>query len=131
MRNSILNKKLTPREQQEKEIGWENNQFNQFISDRMPLSRYFYDTRDIACLKKKYYPLAKMPTVSVILIFYNEARSTLLRTARSVLDRTPPHLLKEVLLVDDGSSAKHLGESLEKEVSLGFEKTRIVRLGFF
>jgi polypeptide N-acetylgalactosaminyltransferase len=37
-----------------------------------------------------------MATASVIIIFHNEAVSTLLRTVRSVLDKSPPELLEEV-----------------------------------
>lgn len=40
---------------------------------------------------------------SVVICFYNEALSALLRTVRSVLDRTPARLLHEVILVDDDS----------------------------
>ena len=52
--------------------------------------------------------MSKMPAVSVVIVFYNEARSTLLRTAWSVLDRTDARLVHEIILVDDGSNAPHL-----------------------
>lgn len=39
-----------------------------------------------------------MPTVSVIIIFYNEPLSSLLRNVLSVINRTPPDLLGEIVL---------------------------------
>ena len=58
--------------------------------------RQFGDKRSEACFTQEYSPLEDMPSASVIIIFHNEAVSTLMRTARSVLDKSPPELLEEV-----------------------------------
>lgn len=48
------------------------------------------------------YPRA-LPSATVVICFFNEAFSALLRTVHSVLDRTPAYLLHEIILVDDHS----------------------------
>lgn len=49
---------------------------------------------------RPYIPLLQ---VSVIIIFYNEPLSTLLRNVLGVLNRSPKELLGEIVLVDDHS----------------------------
>ena len=63
------------------------------------------------CLTEKYDE--DLPDTSVVVCFHNEAWSVLLRTVHSVLERSPAHLLKEIILVDDFSDAQHTAKPLE------------------
>ena len=48
-----------------------------------------------------------LPTASVVIPYYEEHLHTLKRTITSVFNRSPERLLREVILVEDGSTADH------------------------
>ncbi|KGL73436.1 Polypeptide N-acetylgalactosaminyltransferase 16 [Tinamus guttatus] len=81
---------------------YRHHAFNQLESDKLGSERPIRDTRHYRCASVRYD--AELPATSLIITFHNEARSTLLRTVRSVLNRTPPSLIQEIILVDDFSS---------------------------
>lgn len=84
------------------------NQFNLWISDKIALNRSLPDIRKPLCKNKTYPPPNELPTTSVIIVYHNEAFSTLLRTVISVINRSPKQVLSEIILVDDFSSRSNL-----------------------
>ena len=84
-----------------RETGYKNFAFNTLVSRRIGLHRELPDTRNELC-KTRTFPKV-LPSASVIICFYNEDLTTLSRTVHSVLDRSPHHLLHEILLVNDYS----------------------------
>nr|CAH8823287.1 unnamed protein product [Trichobilharzia regenti] len=93
------------------------NEFNLVASDLIGLHRNLNDFRHASC--PRVIPLGKLIPykTSVIIVFHNEAWSTLLRTVHSVLDRTPSEILEEIILVDDASTQEHLGQQLDSYVN--------------
>ncbi|KAI5642106.1 glycosyl transferase family 2 domain-containing protein [Phthorimaea operculella] len=72
------------------------------------------------------YELDNLPTATVVIVFHNEAWSTLMRTVMSVLLRSPDRLLKEIILVDDASERRYLGKELDDAIA-NLDKVRILR----
>ncbi|XP_048462988.1 polypeptide N-acetylgalactosaminyltransferase 18 [Rhincodon typus] len=85
--------------------------YNSYLSDRLPLDRSIPDLRPDGC-SNLTYPV-NLPQISVVFIFVNEAPSVVLRSMHSVISKTPPHLLKEIVLVDDHSNNDELKEKLQ------------------
>ena len=93
------------------------NQFNLVASDLISLDRRLPDARPEECLLVEHPQF--LPTTSVIIVFHNEAWSTLIRSLHSVINSSPPQLVKEIILVDDASEPSHfhLGTRLEEYVA--------------
>lgn len=51
-----------------------------------------------------------------------------MRTVYSVLNRSPQHLIREIILVDDGSTWEHLKDKLDVYVAKYLPKVGIIRL---
>ncbi|XP_011500042.1 PREDICTED: putative polypeptide N-acetylgalactosaminyltransferase 9 [Ceratosolen solmsi marchali] len=105
--------------------GWINNAFNQYASDLISVHRTLPDPRDSWCKEPGRY-LKELPPTAVIICFHNEAWSVLLRTVHSVLDRSPNHLIQEIILVDDFSDMPHLKRQLE-DYMMNYPKVKILR----
>ena len=93
---------LTAAEEARAKETWGLNEFNMVAAAKMPLDRTLPDFRHHFCLSKEYYE-ESLPKTSIIIIFHNEEYHTVLRTATSCFNRSPEHLLHEIILVDDFS----------------------------
>jgi len=101
---------------------------NEELSNHISYNRSVPDARHPAC-RSKNYDISSLPTASVIVIFFNEPYSVLVRTVHSVINTTPERLLREVILVDDGSSNVELKGKLDYYVKTRFsDKVKVLRL---
>lgn len=98
-----------------------SNAYNQEASDKAAFNRDVPDVRASEC-QQQTWKTDNLPTTSIIICFHNEGRAALLRTVISSLNRSPPNLLKEIILVDDYSDNPDDGKLLEK-----LPKVRVLR----
>ncbi|KAK6016312.1 glycosyltransferase, group 2 family protein, partial [Ostertagia ostertagi] len=75
---------------------------------------------------KVSYP--NLPKTSIIIVFHNEAWTTLLRTLHSVINRSPLALLEEIILIDDLSDRDYLKAPLDEYIKRFPVPMRIVHL---
>ncbi|XP_076627300.1 polypeptide N-acetylgalactosaminyltransferase 5 isoform X1 [Colletes latitarsis] len=105
---------ISPEDEARQQELFKLNQFNIMASDMISLNRSLKDIRLEGCKTKKHNKY--LPDTSIVVVFHNEAWSTLLRTVWSVINRSPRTLLKEIILVDDKSEQDHLKQDLEDYV---------------
>ncbi|KAJ6649656.1 Polypeptide N-acetylgalactosaminyltransferase 5, partial [Pseudolycoriella hygida] len=99
--------------------------YNLLASNMMSLHRSLPDSRHEKC-KELDYP-EKLPNASVIIIFHDEAWTTILRTVWSVIERSPRELINEIVLVDDQSSVETLKRPLDDYVEQISFNVKIIR----
>jgi len=102
------------------------NQFNIVASDKISLDRKLEDQRSAECRLLRY-DLTSLPSTSIVIVYHNEAYSTLLRTLHSATNNSPLGLIKEFVLVDDASARSFLGPSLEKDLKSFSVPVNIIR----
>ena len=102
-----------------------SNGFSGYASDLISVERAVPDIRHPGCRTKLYH--ANLNTVSVVIPFFNEHWTTLLRTFHSVLNRSPARLLQQVILVDDASTKPELKIQLDDYISQ-IAKVSVIRL---
>ncbi|XP_057180853.1 probable polypeptide N-acetylgalactosaminyltransferase 8 isoform X2 [Triplophysa rosa] len=101
---------LSEEDQRKAEDLFQKYGYNAFLSDQIPLDRELPETRDHRCVEREYPQ--NLPTIGVILIYLDEALSVIQRAVCSIINRTPAHLLKEIILVDDHSQNEDLKTQL-------------------
>lgn len=109
-----------------RDVGYRKHAFNVLVSNKIGTFRDIPDTRHKLCHDQSYDKV--LPSASIIMCFYNEHLQTLIRSASSVIHRTPSYLLHEIILVDDCSDFDDLRDELEDELKkLKSAKIRLIR----
>lgn len=81
---------------------YEKYRINEFIANLVPLDRFLPDIRTDYCKRQIYSK--NLPIASIIMVLHNEPLSMILRTVYSILNRSPEHLIGEIILIDDCST---------------------------
>ncbi|KAF8358769.1 gly-11, partial [Pristionchus pacificus] len=90
----------TPQDEELKRDGYDKYQFNGWLSDKIGERRRIPDTRHKTCPSQFE---SNLPKASIIICFFNESPTVLLRMVSSILTRTPLSMIEEILLIDDSS----------------------------
>lgn len=106
-----------------------NIALNEELSEHLSYNRTLDDARNPLC-RNNQYDLNGLPTASIVVIFYNEPYSVLVRTIHSVLNTCDQRVLKEIILVDDCSTNVELKSKLDYYIQTKLPKDviKMVRL---
>lgn len=112
-------------DQRKRDEGYKRYSFNILVSDNIGFHRELPDTRHKLCQEQKYP--ANLPNASIIICFYNEHYTTLLRSLHSLIKRTPVSLLHEIILVNDYSDSIELHEQIANYISTFSKKVKLFK----
>ncbi|KAI4484777.1 hypothetical protein M0804_007343 [Polistes exclamans] len=101
-------------DQRKRDEGYKNYSFNILVSDNIGFYRDILDTRYKLCQTQKY--ANNLPNASIVICFYNEHYTTLIRSLQSLIVRTPMSLLHEIILVNDYSESNMLHEQIKRYI---------------
>lgn len=101
------------------------HEYNILATEKISLRRTLLDYRFPEC-KSLSYP-EQLPATSIIIVFHNEAWSTILRTIWSIVDRSPAELVHEIIMVDDASTWSFLKQPLDDYIQKIAANIRIIR----
>ena len=100
--------------------------FNLIASDKVDINREPKDLRYPECKNWHYPEPNKLKKAIVVIVFYNEGFSPVMRTVHTVIKQSPPELLSRVVLVDDGSVRDHLQQPLVDYINSTFPDGKVV-----
>ena len=112
-----------------RDIGYKQHAFNALVSNNIGLIRDIPDTRHKVCPRAPTLASEALPSASIIMCFYNEHKITLFRSIKTIIERTPQWLLKEIILVDDFSDLPELEFHLQSELynQLKYDNLKYIR----
>jgi polypeptide N-acetylgalactosaminyltransferase len=98
------------------------------LSKHISYTRTLPDNRNSDCKRVKY-DIDALPTTTIVIIFYNEPYSVLMRTVHSILSTVEDKLLAEIVLVDDKSNDEELLDKLDYYIETRLtSKVKVLRL---
>ncbi|EGT45560.1 hypothetical protein CAEBREN_24622 [Caenorhabditis brenneri] len=108
--------------------GYKKYQFNGLLSDRIGSRRKIKDSRHAKCSDLQYSP--ELPAASIVVCYFNESPSVLIRMVNSIFDRTKAEHIHEILLVDDSSEWENATEEAmkyQKKHPVEWEKVKFLK----
>uniref|UniRef100_A0AC34FVZ8 Glycosyltransferase 2-like domain-containing protein n=1 Tax=Panagrolaimus sp. ES5 TaxID=591445 RepID=A0AC34FVZ8_9BILA len=115
-----------PEEEAKKKKGFHNYEFNALLSDKIGDRRQIPDSRHALCKEQDYAEV--LPSASIIICYFNELPSVLIRLVNSLMDRTSSDLVTEILLINDCSDSD---KNAESEVQAYAEKNWPNKIKFY